>query len=92
MVHLARDLIALRRQSADLRLGRYQTLDAPDGVWAWSRGERAVVVLNLTEGAVRLPGVEGAVRLSTDRGRDGESISGGLRIGAWEGLVAERSP
>ena len=40
MLHLARDLIALRRRSADLRLGDYRTLDAPDGVWAWSRGEQ----------------------------------------------------
>ena len=91
MLHLARDLIALRRTSADLRLGRYRTIDAPDGMWAWSRGDRVVVALNLTDDVVHLPGVEGAVRLGTDRRRDGETIGGGLRLGAWEGLVVERS-
>ena len=91
MLHLARDLIALRRRTADLRLGRYRTLDAPEGVWAWSRGDRVVVALNLTDDLVHLPGVEGAVRLGTDRRRDGETITGELRLGAWEGLVVERS-
>ncbi len=91
VLHLARDLIALRRQMADLRLGRYRSLDAPEGVWAWSRGERAVVVLNLTGATARLPGVDGIVRLSADRRRDGETITGDLCIGPWEGLVVERS-
>ena len=91
ILHLARDLIALRRTTADLRLGRYRTLDAPDGVWVWSRGDRVVVALNLTDDEVDLPGVEGVVRLGTDRRRDGETISAGLRLGAWEGLVVERS-
>ncbi len=91
MLHLARDLIALRRTTADLLLGRYRTLDAPDGVWVWSRGDRVVVALNLTDDEADLPGVEGAVRLGTDRRRDGETIGAGLRLGAWEGLVVERS-
>ena len=91
MLHLARDLIALRRTTADLRLGRYRTLGAPDGAWAWSRGDTVVVALNLTDDEVDLPGVEGVVRLGTDRRRDGETISAGLRLGAWEGLVVERS-
>lgn len=59
MLHLARDLIALRRTMADLGLGRDRTPDAPDGVWAWGRGHRVVVVLNFTEDTVYLPGGSG---------------------------------
>ena len=91
LLNLTRDLIALRKKMADLRRGTYRTLDTPDGVWAWSRGEGTVVGLNFTDGTIHLPGVDGAVRLSTDRRRDGEKISGDLRIEAWEGLVAVRA-
>ena len=49
------------------------------------------MALNLTDDVVHLPGVEGAVRLCTDRRRDGETLTGELRLGAWEGLVVERS-
>ena len=41
-LHLVRDLIALRRERADLRDGAYRTLPAPAGAWAWRRGERTV--------------------------------------------------
>jgi alpha-glucosidase len=90
MLTLARDLIELRRQLPDLHEGTYRTLDAPDGVWAWSRGRRAVAALNLTDGEATVAEVDGAVRISTDRRRDGESITGSLHIGPWEALVAER--
>jgi alpha-glucosidase len=87
VLNLARDLIALRRREADLRRGRYRTIAAPDGVWAWERGERTIVVLNLSGEEAALPGVDGAVAVSTDRRRDGEAITGVLRSGPWEGVV-----
>ena len=37
-----RDLIALRRERADLRAGAYATLPAPDGAWAYARGDGTV--------------------------------------------------
>lgn len=46
---LTRELIAERRRSDDLRAGAYQTLPAPDGVWAWRRGEGTTVMVNLTD-------------------------------------------
>jgi alpha-glucosidase len=90
MLTLARDLIALRRRTPELQEGSYETLDAPDGVWAWSRGARVVVAVNLSDHEVVLGDVEGTVALSTDRRRDGEAITGSLRLGAWEAAVARR--
>ena len=91
MLTLARDLIELRRQMPDLQDGNYRTLDAPDGVWAFGRGDRAVVVLHLGDGMASVVNLDGTVRICTDRRRDGEAINGSLRIGPWEALVAERS-
>ena len=34
-----RDLIALRRERADLHAGAYATLPAPDDAWAYARGD-----------------------------------------------------
>ena len=39
VLHLVRDLIALRRGHDDLRTGTYARLEAPDGAWAWRRGD-----------------------------------------------------
>ena len=39
-LHFTRDLIALRKQLADLRSGAYAELPSPPGAWAWRRGER----------------------------------------------------
>ena len=52
-LHLVRDLIALRRAHADLRAGAYATLPAPDGAWAWRRGDGFAVALNLSAADVR---------------------------------------
>jgi alpha-glucosidase len=90
MLTLTRDLIALRRRSPDLVGGRYASLDGPDGVWAWGRGARTVVAVNLSDDEVVLGEVEGTLVLGTDRGRDGEAITSGLRLGAWEAAVVER--
>jgi alpha-glucosidase len=47
-----RKLIAQRRASPDLLEGAYETLAAPEGVWAFRRGERTRVAVNLTDEAV----------------------------------------
>ncbi len=86
---LARDMIGLRRKLPDLSVGSYRSLDAPDGVWAWRRGERVVVVANMSSDPARLDGVSGVVRVATDRRRDGERLSGYVEVRPWECLVAE---
>ena len=53
-LHLVRDVIALRREREDLRTGAYASLAAPEGVWAWRRGESTAVAVNLSERAAEL--------------------------------------
>jgi alpha-glucosidase len=88
-LHLVRDLIALRRDRSDLRGGAYETLPAPEGAWAWRRGDSTVAAVNLSAAPVEVA-VEGRILIGTDRSRDGEEVSGALRLGPWEGAVLAR--
>ncbi len=89
MLFLARDLIALRRQRTELQAGCYETMAAPEGVWAWCRGDHMVVALNMSDHGVTLGETRGRVCIGTDRIRDGEDLDDGLTLRAWEGVVAE---
>jgi alpha-glucosidase len=91
-LHLTRDLIDLRRQRADLRTGAYAPLAAPEGVWAYRRGDRHAVALNLSGAAHTVTGLAGVVLAGTDRARDSERFSGALALGPWEGVVVELFP
>ena len=86
-LHLVRDLIALRRDRAELRSGPYATLPAPDGAWAWRRGEGLAIALNLADAETTVDGLEGAILLATVRARDGEPVHGALTLGPWEGAI-----
>ena len=44
--------------------------------------------MNCSDDAVALEGVDGCVRIGTDRARDGEPFDGRLHVDAWEALVA----
>ena len=66
------------------------SLPTPEGVWAWARGERHVVVLNMSAGELVLEGMAGTIRLCTDRAREREVIGGALLLAAFEGLILER--
>jgi alpha-glucosidase len=87
---LTRALIALRRELADLRAGAYSSVAAPDGVWAWRRGKRTLVVVNLSDREATLDVNAGRVLISTDRTRVGEKLSSRFELGSWEGVIAER--
>ena len=87
MLHLCRDLIALRRRHAGLRTGDYEEVAAPDGVWAFRRGDDALVALNLDGAPRRLEPAAGTVAVGTDRARDGERVDGALELGPYEGVV-----
>jgi alpha-glucosidase len=86
-----RELIALRRTRSDLRTGAYRELESPPGVWAWRRGERVTVALNMSEREAALQDVEGTVLASSHRG-PGESIGGVVALAAWEGVVVDSVP
>jgi alpha-glucosidase len=82
-----RDLIATRRQRADLRSGDYTELPSPAGAWAWQRGGGTTIALNLSDESVNIPAIEGTIVISTVRSRDGERVDGGLALRPWEGVV-----
>jgi hypothetical protein len=84
---LTRELVALRRRLADLRSGPYATLAAPPGAWAWRRGERTAVALNLSGEPCAVDGIAGEVALSTAQGRTGERLAGRIALAPWEGAV-----
>jgi alpha-glucosidase len=89
ILHLCRDLISLRREREDLRAGAYRTLEAPDGVWAWQRGDSTTILLNHGDVVVDVPVADGTVLLCTDRVRDGERISGRVKLNPWDAVVVE---
>jgi len=85
---LCRDLLALRRERSDLRRAPYASLPSPDGVWAWSRGDRYAVAVNLGDDEAVVEELEGAILVGTNRERDGERVSG-LRLAPAEGALLE---
>jgi alpha-glucosidase len=87
---LCRDIIAYRRRHPEFVAADYASLPAPEGVWAFERGDRHVVVLNMSPDPLGLDGFAGTVRLSTDRARDLEVSGSPLRMAAYEGLILER--
>jgi glycosidase len=86
VLHLVRDLIALRRERDDLRRGGYETLPAPPGAWVWRRGEGTTVALNLSDATVSLD-CSGDVIIATDRSSEGEPFDGMLP--AWTGVIVD---
>jgi alpha-glucosidase len=83
LLRFCRRLTQLRREHADLRTGSYSTLSSPPGVWAWRRGDRLAVAINLSERAVRVPAVAGRVLAATDA----ETADGTLRLRPWQGAL-----
>ncbi|MCU1465675.1 MAG: hypothetical protein JWM72_1603 [Actinomycetia bacterium] len=87
MLMFARDLIALRKQSTDLNVGNYAPIPAPDGVWAWKRGDRHAVAVNFSDAEITLEDIVGRILIGTDRARDGERFESPLHLRGWEGCV-----
>src|SRR5262249_16924967 len=70
-----RGLIAQRRANHDLVDGNYESIASPEGVWAFRRGERTRVAINLTDedaeldDGLRLAPWQGIVRRTKRRHR-----------------------
>ena len=56
-------------------------------LWAWRRGERVIVALNLGDDRAAVDVSSGIVRIGTERERDGERVAGSLALGPWEGAI-----
>ena len=85
VLHLCRDLIALRRSSAALRRGAYEPLAVRETVWAWRRGADAAVAVNLGGEPAACAELRGTIAISSGRDRDGGRFDG--RLGPWEAVV-----
>ena len=88
---LTRALLALRRSREELHAGTFRSLAAPEGCWAFARGEATVVAVNLCEARVEVPELDGSVLLCTDRRRDGEAVEGALSLGPWQAAIVARA-
>ena len=73
ILHLCRDLIALRKRTPDLATGDYRTVSCSDDCWVWERGDSTVVALNLGENPAPLE-ITGTTLLRTHPGEDGDVL------------------
>jgi alpha-glucosidase len=87
---LCHDLIAFRRRHRGFSTGDTSTLATPAAVWAFTRGPRHVVVLNMSPEANAIDGLSGTIAVGTDRAREGETVGSDLRLAPFEGLILER--
>jgi hypothetical protein len=91
-LHFVRDLLALRRELEDLRVGQYERVAVEGRLWAWRRGRSVVVAVNLGDAPAAVAGVTGTLAIATDRARDGEAVNGRLALGPWQGAVVTLTP
>ena len=89
MLSLYRALLALRRAEPPLSAGAYRSVDAPDGVFAFERGEpggeRLRVLLNFAGREVESDLVSGPVVLSTYLDNRDSALT--TRLRSHEGLI-----
>ena len=86
-----RDLMSLRRQTADLHSGTYSTLPSPPGTWVWRRGAGTIVAINFSDDRAEIHGLQGRVVFGTDTTRQGAAVAGALRLGPWEAVIVVES-
>ena len=89
LLSLYRELLALRRTELALFAGDYLSLDAPDGVYAFERGEsggeRLRILLNFTGDELECDLVSGSEILSTYL--DGREGAASVHLRPHEGLI-----
>ncbi len=92
MLTLFKRVIDLRRGDEALALGDYASLDAPEGVFAYTRGGKYTIALNFTGEAKRVE-LSGELLISTHPDREGDVTSLELRpleLRPNEGVILKR--
>jgi glycosidase len=89
LLTLCRDIIAFRRSHPEFSAGDTTSLGTPEDAWAWTRGDRHVVALNMAAEAQVVSVPSGTIRICTDRARDLEVVSADLHLAPFEGLILE---
>ena len=87
---LCREVIAFRRRHPEFSTGDTATLATPASVWAFTRGGRHVVVLNMSSEAHVVAIPSGTVAVCTHRSRELEVVGSDLHLTPFEGLILER--
>jgi alpha-glucosidase len=87
ILQFTRDLIALRRKEPELLQGGYETLPTVPLIWAWRRGERTVVALNLSNEHQEIKDISGEVIFSTIRSQEKGKVGDVLRLDPWQGVI-----
>jgi alpha-glucosidase len=87
MLHLCRDLIALRREREDLHSGAFEDLQGPEGVWSWRRGSATVAAVNQGDAPTTHSLGAGEILIGTERSRAGEHVDGDIRLDPWEAVI-----
>jgi alpha-glucosidase len=87
VLSFVRRLIALRRDSADLRSGAYETLASPARTWAYRRGASTVVALNMSDARTTIESGGADVVLSSLGGTRERSSCGDVELAPWEAVV-----
>ncbi|HVB91340.1 MAG TPA: alpha-amylase family glycosyl hydrolase [Acidimicrobiales bacterium] len=82
-----RRAIACRTGSDDLSVGAYRSLPSPADTWAFLRGARTTVLLNMSDTPQELDPLSGTVILGTDGALEGTSVEGSLTLPPWSGAV-----
>jgi len=82
-----RRAIACRTSSDDLAVGSYRSLPCAEGTWAFARGERTTVILNMTDVTEGIDVPDGTISLATVRHLEGTTTEGGLTLPPRSGLV-----
>lgn len=85
VLHLSRDLLALRREDSGGRIAGYQALPAPPGAWAYRTGGLTVLA-NFSGRPLVLPDPGGTVALSTQG--PVQRNGAGIALAPWQGIIA----
>jgi alpha-glucosidase len=89
VLSFTRRAIGRRSGNEDLAVGDYASLPSSDGTWAFVRGERTVVALNLSDEPRTIAGLSGSITLATERALEGTSADGTVTLAPWVGVVVE---
>jgi alpha-glucosidase len=92
VLNFTRDLIAFRRAEPDLSRAPYEAVADSGAPWAWRRGDRYLVALNMSDEACGLRGVDATVALSSDPARQKGRVAGSIELAPWEGVVLDSRP
>ena len=84
-----RRLISFRKGAPELRRAPYEPLGEGVSPWAWRRGDRYAVALNMSDESCSLQGVEGRLVLSTTPERDEGASGDGIELAPWEGVIVD---